>query len=26
MKGFKIASLHLYPPFPSFAWRNRPHR
>ena len=22
MKGFKIVSLHLYPPFPSFAWHN----
>ena len=22
MKGFKIVSLHLYPPFPSFPWRN----
>ena len=23
MRGFKIAFLHLYPPFPSLAWRNR---
>ena len=22
MRGFKIVSLHLYPPLPSFAWRN----
>jgi len=22
MSGFKIVSLHLYPPLPSFAWRN----
>ena len=22
MRGFKIAFLHLYPPLPSFAWRN----
>lgn len=22
MRSFKIASLHLYPPVPSFAWRN----
>ena len=22
MKGFKIVSLHLYPPLPSFAWHN----